>query len=153
MRYLGRTHGVSVAWLYERFGHDDVDLVYEDTARMCADIFTKAFKDEPAWTHACWLINIGDVEHLRQEALTWNEPPPTQAEQERCCDTWSARDTTVSLAATDSRYRNMAHVRHEQDNLRPLPEKYGAQPLQVIGDTMQLYRSDSARDGFYRYIE
>ena len=31
MRYLGRTHRISVAWLHERFAEDDVALVYEVT--------------------------------------------------------------------------------------------------------------------------
>ena len=44
MRYLGRTHGVSVAWLHETFKGDDLQLAYEISARMCADIFTKAFR-------------------------------------------------------------------------------------------------------------
>ena len=45
MRYLGRTHGVSVAWLHETFKGEDLDLAYEQSSRMSADIFTKAFTD------------------------------------------------------------------------------------------------------------
>ena len=42
MRYLHRTHRVSVAWLHEQLssGRDGVELIYEDTTRMAADIFT-----------------------------------------------------------------------------------------------------------------
>jgi hypothetical protein len=40
MRYLGRTHGVSVAWLHETFKGEDLSLAYEISTRMCADIFT-----------------------------------------------------------------------------------------------------------------
>ena len=43
MRYLHRTHRVSVSWLHESFERDDLSLVYELTTRMCADIYTKAF--------------------------------------------------------------------------------------------------------------
>ena len=45
MRYLGRTHGVSVAWLHETFKGEDLSLAYEISTRMCADIFTKALVD------------------------------------------------------------------------------------------------------------
>ena len=46
MRYLHRTHRVSVAWLHERFkGKVDLDIVYEKSDNMCADIYTKAFTD------------------------------------------------------------------------------------------------------------
>ena len=41
MRYLLRTHRCSVAWLHERFKGTDLKLVYEDTSRQCADIYTK----------------------------------------------------------------------------------------------------------------
>ena len=43
MRYLHRTHHVSVAWLHERFQDVKLSLAYEVTTRMCADIYTKAF--------------------------------------------------------------------------------------------------------------
>ena len=56
MRYLGRTHRISVAWLHERFARDDVALVYEITTKMCADVYTKAFTDPNRWEAACWLI-------------------------------------------------------------------------------------------------
>ena len=34
MRYLHRTHRISVGWLLERFHGDDLNLVYETSARM-----------------------------------------------------------------------------------------------------------------------
>ncbi|MFM7985858.1 MAG: hypothetical protein ACKPKO_41740, partial [Candidatus Fonsibacter sp.] len=39
MRYLSRTHRVSVAWFHDAFQMKEINLVYEATARMCADIF------------------------------------------------------------------------------------------------------------------
>ena len=42
MRYLGRTHGVSIAWLHETFKGEDLNLAYEVSTRMCADVYTKA---------------------------------------------------------------------------------------------------------------
>eukprot|EP00969_Alexandrium_andersonii_P291594 12888180-Alexandrium_andersonii.AAC.1 len=60
MRYLHRTHRVSVQWLHEQLGPSiaSVDIRYEDTADMCADIYTKTFDDLTKWVHACDLINI-----------------------------------------------------------------------------------------------
>ena len=43
MRYLARTHRVSVAWFHEVCKMKDLQVVYEETSRMCVDIFTKAF--------------------------------------------------------------------------------------------------------------
>ena len=41
MRYLARTHRVSVAWLHEVCKMNEIKIVYEETSRMCADIFNK----------------------------------------------------------------------------------------------------------------
>ena len=49
MRYIGRTHGISVAWLHETFKKDELTLAYELSSRMCADIFTKGFTDADKW--------------------------------------------------------------------------------------------------------
>ena len=66
MRYLHRTHRVSVARLHEAYMRKDFDLVYELTTRMCADIYTKAFVDSGKWEAACELINIIDPSKLRK---------------------------------------------------------------------------------------
>ena len=66
MRYLPRTHRISVAWLHETLSHQDIDLVYEVSFKMCADIYTKAFTDASKWIAACDLINIVDLGRLRQ---------------------------------------------------------------------------------------
>ena len=59
MRYLHRTHGVSVEWLHETFKSKKyLDLVYETTDRMCADIYTKAFTDNAKRGAVCQLINV-----------------------------------------------------------------------------------------------
>ena len=49
MRYLERTHGVSVAWLQEIFQADHFALVYEITGKMAADIYTKGYDDARKW--------------------------------------------------------------------------------------------------------
>ena len=58
MRYLHRTHRISVGWLNEIFQGPDMGLVYEATTRMCADIYTKGFTDPVKWEHAQWLVNV-----------------------------------------------------------------------------------------------
>eukprot|EP00972_Heterocapsa_arctica_P016981 2506801-Heterocapsa_arctica.AAC.1 len=58
MRYLQRTHGVSVAWLHEIFKKRELDLNYELSSRMCADIYIKAFTDAIMWVQVCDLINV-----------------------------------------------------------------------------------------------
>ena len=58
MRYLARTHRVSVAWLHEVCKMKEIQIVYEETSRTCADIFAKAFTNAVKWTHACDLIQL-----------------------------------------------------------------------------------------------
>jgi hypothetical protein len=79
MRYLGRTHGVSIAWLHETFKGDDFDLAYEHSTRMCADIYTKAFVDAKKFKQACYLIGICDPHELQELARSskeWDTPLP-----------------------------------------------------------------------------
>ena len=66
MRYLHRTHRMSVAWLHECFQRKDFELVHEDTSTMCADIYTKAFSDATKWQHACELANIVDPQEFER---------------------------------------------------------------------------------------
>ena len=68
MRYIGRTHGISVAWLHETFKKDELTLAYELSARMCADIFTKGFTDADKWRLVCSLICVIDPADLRDLA-------------------------------------------------------------------------------------
>ena len=79
MRYLSRTHRVSVAWLHETFSQQEIELVYEVSAKMCADIYTKAFTDASKWIAACDLINIVDPSRLRQFITDCITPPPPVA--------------------------------------------------------------------------
>ena len=69
MRYLHRTHRVSVRRLHEAFKRRDFELIYELTSRMCADIYTKAFSDSGKWEAACELINIVDPKWLDKVIL------------------------------------------------------------------------------------
>ena len=85
MRYLARTHRVSVAWLHEVCQMEDIRMVYEETSRMCADMFTKAFSNAAAWRHACDLIQIVDpvalVALVRSSDLA--HQPPERSSPER----------------------------------------------------------------------
>eukprot|EP00972_Heterocapsa_arctica_P113270 16436202-Heterocapsa_arctica.AAC.2 len=65
MRYLLRTHGVSVAWLHATFKHEYIELGYELSSRMCADMYIKGFTDGAKWIEVCDLINIVDPARLR----------------------------------------------------------------------------------------
>ena len=78
MRYLSRTHRVSVAWLHEVFQMKEIHLVYEATARMCVDIFKKAFSNAVAWRRACDLIQVVDPSVLSKLVISpdlAHEPP------------------------------------------------------------------------------
>ena len=52
LRYLQRTHRVSVGWLHEVFKLDEVEMMYQESAKMAADIYTKSFTDKAKWTAA-----------------------------------------------------------------------------------------------------
>ena len=63
LRSLQRTHGVSIARLHEYFfGHlssdGQITLEKEDTERMRADGFTKAFRSIPAWRSVIHMLGI-----------------------------------------------------------------------------------------------
>ena len=76
MRYLSRTHGVSVAWLHEQFSGGKLRLHYERSDRMRADLLTKAFTDLARWEAACWLINIIHPDRLQEVIELGDRPPP-----------------------------------------------------------------------------
>ena len=67
MRYLHRTHRVSVSWLHEVFKGDNIVLMYEDSAKMAADICTKGFVDKDKWEQMCGLINVIDPKLLKYQ--------------------------------------------------------------------------------------
>ena len=83
MRYLQRTHRVSVAWLHERFKEvQELQLLYTTSGRMCADIYTKAFSDPEKWRHACDLINIFVRGRLHEVVASHDVIPPTTDNQD-----------------------------------------------------------------------
>ena len=66
MRHIGRTHGVSVSWLSERFAEGDYSLDYCDTDDEVADIYTKAFTDALKWKHAHELAGVIDPADIKR---------------------------------------------------------------------------------------
>ena len=54
MRYLGRTHRVSVVWLRETLTRDNIRCVYAQTDRVAGYMYTKSFSDSDTWL----LINV-----------------------------------------------------------------------------------------------
>ena len=60
MRHIGRTHGICIAWLSERFKNKDFVMTICPTDYMCADIFTKFFTNNDTWRHALSLIGHCD---------------------------------------------------------------------------------------------
>ena len=57
MRHLERTHGVCLRTLAEQMRRPYFALMYERSALMAADIYTKAFTGRAEWELACRLIN------------------------------------------------------------------------------------------------
>ena len=62
MRYATRTLRLPIAWMHERFAAGDINLTYEISSRMAADIYTKAFVDADKWRVGTWLINVVEPE-------------------------------------------------------------------------------------------
>ena len=70
MRYLGRTHRVSVRRLHEAFKRDNIRCVYAQTDRMAGDIYTKAFADSDKWIHAQELIHVMPLQNRIHTLMT-----------------------------------------------------------------------------------
>ena len=60
MKHLGRTHGVSVMWLHERYHEEPYLFQYIDTDQQAADVYTKGFADVAKWQQVCELVNVID---------------------------------------------------------------------------------------------
>ena len=77
MRHLGRTHGISVRWVYEQYKKKVFALVYEPSATMAADIFTKAYTNPLAFDTVSWLVCVCDVADVDKFCARGGVPPPT----------------------------------------------------------------------------
>ena len=58
MRYIGRTHGVSIAWLHERFKEPHLLMTYCESSKQAGDIYTKPVVDAAKWESVCDLIGV-----------------------------------------------------------------------------------------------
>ena len=58
MRYIGRTHGVSIAWLHERFKEQHHLMTYCESSKQAGDIYTKPFIDAAKWESVYNLIGV-----------------------------------------------------------------------------------------------
>ena len=54
--------------MHERFAAGDINLKYEVSSRMAADVYTKAFVDADKWRVGTWLINVCDPRILAKAA-------------------------------------------------------------------------------------
>ena len=68
MRHIGRTHGISIAWLNQETTKDYCLLEYIDTADMAADIFTKFYpeKKKDVWVRCRKNINVLTEEEIKE---------------------------------------------------------------------------------------
>ena len=70
MRYLHRTHRISIATLHEiitgQVADTTINCEYTTSAEMAADIFTKGFTDKTKWIHATRSVGIFDVKDIPQ---------------------------------------------------------------------------------------
>ena len=83
MRYLLRTHRASVSWLHEVFKGADIVLMYEDSSKQAADIYTKGFDDKAKWEQVCGLINVIDPKLLLDKSyvrLYHTHAPPSDGD-------------------------------------------------------------------------
>ena len=100
MRYATRTLRLPIAWMHERFNAGDIDLRYELSSRMAADIYTKSFVDADKWRVATWLINVADPRVFEEAAQFALQEPD---EQELPDEPVEEGDTaTVAAAVADS---------------------------------------------------
>ena len=67
MKYLGRTHGVCLRWLAERFRDPLTHLFYERSALQAADVYTKAFTVPAEWDRVTRLINVIDPKRFWED--------------------------------------------------------------------------------------
>ncbi len=77
MRYLGRTHRISVAWLHEVFKHPSLNIQYISSKLQRAYVCTKAFTDPWAWSHACQRACLLTPHDWETVAFPPPVPPPS----------------------------------------------------------------------------
>ena len=77
LRHLGRTHGVDIASMREKFYKlDKLDILYEKSSLMAADIFTKAYTSAQKWHEVAALINVYGAEFRKTIGVEYIVPKP-----------------------------------------------------------------------------
>ena len=90
MRHIGRTHGISLAWLHDEIHKPTCILSYIPTHLQAGDIFTKFFPHakREAWRISRRLINVlspDEIEELSGGPGGSYEHTPVSAEQPQGC--------------------------------------------------------------------
>ena len=74
MRHVGRVHGVDLASMHEKFQPaptGSINIFYEQSALMAADIFTKGYTNVPKWSAVMALINVYDLAYRTRIRLKY----------------------------------------------------------------------------------
>ena len=61
MKPLNQVQRVSVGWIHERLNDGLFIIIYEETDKMAADIYTKGFTDAVKWHELLLLITFYNV--------------------------------------------------------------------------------------------
>ena len=76
MQHIGRTHRISIAWLYNQLRQSDIKMFRADSELMAADIFTKHFPESKrdVWQSNLNLINVlgsppADISDFQQQMV------------------------------------------------------------------------------------
>ena len=69
MRYLGRTHSVSIAAMKEIIDSKQIEIGYIRSKEMKADILTKGFMSRTAWDDARRLVLVGERNEFADDRL------------------------------------------------------------------------------------
>ena len=133
MRHLERSHGISVAWMHDVFQANYVSLAYEVTAKMAADIHTKAFRDGLSWQHACQLINIFPPQQLNsQEIMDLMRPTRSQSEDARGQKLLTFKNEVPCFPYTQTPILPQVLYREGLSGKEGLQEIDGADPILVV---------------------
>jgi hypothetical protein len=110
LRHVGRTHGISIAWLHELFRMKIYNLKKIESEQQAADIFTKEFHVEEKWQHALTLINVVNP------AKFWGTPLTQQKQEMRIGKMLTPRPKKTSKAKAKAEPKNTA--KNERKNMR-----------------------------------
>ena len=157
-------HGISIAWLHERFAANSFELVFEPSCTMCADLFTKTFANPHSWDTACQLIGLSRSCDVAALVSRGGRPPPSPEGGGKLGRWTFRRDGSGTWSRVDTnafRYRSLYEagpLRSEVTRRETFDEKTG----EMLGAPMLDYSTSktiseplpdpvprSVRTGFY----